>query len=122
MKWIGFRFFAAGLAAASLGGAAQDGDGPTFDHQAWNEVLSRFVDERGRVDYEALSRDREALDRYLSQIAEIGPRSTPERFPTRSHQLAYYVNAYNYGLPVDGSTLHTQRIVDEARWSTCSSV
>jgi hypothetical protein len=87
--------FVAGLAAAGLGGAAQAGDTPAFDHQNWNEVLSRFVDEQGRVDYEALARDRAALDRYLAQIAETGPRSTPERFPTQADELAYYVNAYN---------------------------
>jgi hypothetical protein len=85
----------AGLAAAGLGGAAQADDAPGFDHQDWNAVLSRFVDERGRVDYEALATDRAALDRYLAQIAEIGPRSTPEQFPTQAHELAYYVNAYN---------------------------
>jgi hypothetical protein len=85
----------AGLAVAGLGGAGQAGDAPAFDHQDWNAVLSRFVDERGRVDYEALARDRGGLDRYLTQIAEVGPRSTPEMFPTQAHELAYYVNAYN---------------------------
>jgi len=92
---MGFRLFVAGLAAAGLGGSPRAGDAATSDHQAWNAVLSRFVDERGRVDYEALARDRAALDRYLAHIAEIGPRSTPEQFPTQSHELAYYVNAYN---------------------------
>ena len=66
-----------------------------FDHQDWSAVLSRFVDERGGVDYAGLARDRAALDRYLAQIAEIGPRSTPEQFPTQWYELAYYVNAYN---------------------------
>ncbi len=95
MRKIGFKLFVAGLAAAGLGSAPQAGDAPAFGHQDWNAVLSRFVDERGRVDYEAVARDRAALDRYLAQIAEIGPRSTPELFPTQAHQLAYYVNAYN---------------------------
>jgi len=92
---IGFKLMLAGLAATGLGGAAPAGDAVAFDHGDWNEVLSRFVDAAGRVDYEALARDREPLDRYLEQIAETGPYSTPERFPTQAHELAYYVNAYN---------------------------
>ena len=76
MRKIGLQLFVAGLAAAGLGSAADDGNAPAFDHQDWSAVLSRFVDERGRVDYEALARDRENLDRYLTQIAEIGPQIT----------------------------------------------
>ncbi len=70
-------------------------DSAVFTHDDWNEVLSRFVDENGRVDYAALARDRDALDSYLAAIAEAGPRSTPDRFPTRDHELAFYINAYN---------------------------
>jgi hypothetical protein len=92
---FGFKLLVAAIVAGGLGGGLQAGDAVAFDHQAWGEVLSRFVDERGRVDYEALSRDRESLDHYLAQIAELGPRSTPERFPTRADQLAYYINSYN---------------------------
>ena len=95
MKRFGFKLFVTGIAAAALGGAGQaDGVAP-FDHGGWSGVLSAFVDERGQVDYEALAGDRAALDRYLEAIAETGPRSTPERFPTEADELAYYVNAYN---------------------------
>jgi hypothetical protein len=95
---IGFTLLVAGFAATGLGVAQAAGDSAAFDHfdhEDWNAVLTSFVDERGRVDYEALARDRARLDRYLAQIAEIGPRSTPERFPTQGHELAYYINAYN---------------------------
>jgi hypothetical protein len=95
VRAIGLKLFVAGIAASGLGGSSRAADAATFDHQAWNGVLSRFVDEHGRVDYEALERDRGDLDRYLAQIAEIGPGSTPDRFPTQPDQLAYYVNAYN---------------------------
>jgi len=95
VRRIGLGLFVAGLTAAGLGGSAQANDAATFDHRDWSAVLSRFVDERGAVDYAGLARDRAALDRYLAQIAEIGPRSAPEQFPTQAHELAYYVNAYN---------------------------
>ena len=90
-----FGFLVAGLATAGLGGTAQSDDAAAFDHRDWNAVLSSHVDENGRVDYEGLKGERATLDRYLAQIAERGPESTPELFPTQAHQLAYYINAYN---------------------------
>lgn len=66
-----------------------------FSHAEWTAVLERFVDEKGRVDYEALSRDRAGLDAWLARLARQGPKSTPSLFPTRDDRLAYYVNAYN---------------------------
>jgi len=92
---LGRTLLVAGLAAAGLGGTPQAGDAPGFDHRDWTSVLSRFVDERGQVDYAALAVDRAALDRYLERIAETGPQSTPGLFPTQEDELAYYVNAYN---------------------------
>ncbi len=75
--------------------AAAGGGDAVFTHDDWDAVLGEFVDDRGLVDYAGLARDREALDRYLAAIAEAGPESTPGRFPTRDHELAYYINAYN---------------------------
>lgn len=66
-----------------------------FDYSDWNSVVSRFVDERGLVDYDALAKDRAALDRYLAAIRTQGPESTPELFPARDDRLAYYINGYN---------------------------
>ena len=95
MEKLGFTLLVAGLATAGLGGSSQAGNTPAFDYHDWTSVLSRFVDERGQVDYAALAVDRAALDRFLKQISQAGPRSTPELFPTQEHELAYYVNAYN---------------------------
>lgn len=66
-----------------------------FSHAEWTAVLERFVDEKGRVDYEALSRDRAGLDAWLARLVRQGPKSTPALFPDRNDRLAYYVNAYN---------------------------
>ncbi|MBK6404781.1 MAG: DUF547 domain-containing protein [Holophagales bacterium] len=66
-----------------------------FSHAEWTAVLERFVDEKGRVDYEALARDRAGLDAWLARLARQGPKSNPSLFPTRDDRLAYYVNAYN---------------------------
>ncbi len=64
-------------------------------YQPWARVLEKFVNERGEVDFRALSSDRVDLDAFLDFVARASPRSTPEAFPTREAQLAYYVNAYN---------------------------
>ncbi|MEO1083474.1 MAG: DUF547 domain-containing protein [Acidobacteriota bacterium] len=66
-----------------------------FDHAPWTAVLSKFVDDRGLVDYEGLSRDRAVFDRYIRSIEAVSPASHPQRFPTTNDSLAYYLNAYN---------------------------
>lgn len=66
-----------------------------FSHAEWTAILERFVDEMGRVDYEALARDRAGLDALLARLARQGPKSTPSLFPTRNDRLAYYLDAYN---------------------------
>ncbi|ANM30443.1 hypothetical protein ABI59_13965 [Acidobacteria bacterium Mor1] len=72
-----------------------------FSHEDWARVLEARVDAQGLVDYEGLSSDREALDRYVQRIRSEGPQSTPAAFPGRDHELAYYINAYN-ALVFDG--------------------
>jgi hypothetical protein len=58
---------------------------------AWSEVLNKFVDNKGRVDFQALQRDRTALDRYVAYIANTGFDS----FPNKDELIAHHINAYN---------------------------
>lgn len=67
----------------------------TFSHADWTTVLAQHVDNRGRVSYEALAKDRAVFDRYVAAIEAQSPVSAPALFPTRNEQLAYYLNAYN---------------------------
>ena len=64
-------------------------------HADWSSVLERFVDDRGRVDFHGLSQDIEPLLRYIRYVAEFSPQSHPERFPTKNHVVAHFINAYN---------------------------
>lgn len=66
-----------------------------FSYDDWTEVLSRFVDAQGLVDYQALAKDQEVFGRYISSIEVVGPKTYPELFPTDQDRLAYYLNAYN---------------------------
>lgn len=61
-----------------------------FDHTTFSTLLSRFVDERGLVDYAGLREQRGELDRYLATLA-----SAPLCELTRPHLLALFLNAYN---------------------------
>ena len=66
-----------------------------YDDSAWGSVLESYVDDQGYVDFLSLNKDQEMLNRYLTIIRSSGPKSTPDQFPTRQHELAYYINAYN---------------------------
>ena len=65
--------------------------GPAEALQAYTRVLERFVDERGRVDFAALARDRDDLDAYVRFIAD----APLETFAPGDERLAHYINSYN---------------------------
>ena len=64
---------------------------PAQAWQAWARVLDRFVDERGEVDFAALSEDRTDLDRYVRHVADTPPNTIVDD----SERLAHLINAYN---------------------------
>src|SRR6476646_1457697 len=63
--------------------------------RAWANVLSRFVDDKGRIDFAGMAKDRHDLDVYVAWLAKVSPVSQPASFPTPESRLAYYINAYN---------------------------
>ena len=91
------------LACALLAGCAQLVPAPerapetdrAAAESAWARVLERRVDERGRVDFAGLERDRADLDRFVSWVSAVGPNNRPELFPSRAEVIAHHINAYN---------------------------
>lgn len=69
-------------------------EGDAF-HADFDSFLRRHVVERGWVDYEAATKDRADLDRYISLISTTSPDNRPELFRGDSERLAYWINAYN---------------------------
>ena len=67
----------------------------SFAHSGWDRVLKQYVNQIGEVDYAALKANRAGLDRYVMLLGESSPDNHPELFPSRAHQLAYWLNAYN---------------------------
>jgi hypothetical protein len=61
----------------------------------WTHVLTRHVDEAGRIDFVGLQSDRSGLDQVVGFVAAVDPMSAPARFPTAASRIAYYINAYN---------------------------
>lgn len=66
-----------------------------FPHGLFEQALRGRVSEDGLIDYKSLQQSRADLDAYLGYIAKVSPLSNPEVFPTRDHELAYWINAYN---------------------------
>ncbi|QDS98409.1 DUF547 domain-containing protein [Adhaeretor mobilis] len=65
-----------------------------IDHDDWDRLLKKYVDNNGMVDYrgwKANSEDTARLDKYLSNLS----RYNPEAKSTRPAQLAFWINAYN---------------------------
>ncbi len=58
-------------------------------------MLKTYVNEIGEVDYAALKAHRADLDEYIRLLAESSPENRSPLFPTRAHELAYWINAYN---------------------------
>lgn len=56
-------------------------------------VALQHVDSRGLVDVPGLTKDREALDRFIASMAKTSPLSTPDRFPDVEDRIAFWLNA-----------------------------
>lgn len=69
-----------------------------FSHRPFEALLERYVDDSGNVAYHRWhdnAADVAQLDAYLAAVARYSPDATPERFPSRADELAYWIYAYN---------------------------
>lgn len=65
-----------------------------INHDGFDQLLKKYVDVNGRVNYRAWHQsraDREALKSYLESLS----RANPDQSATREARLAYWINAYN---------------------------
>ncbi|WP_421764006.1 DUF547 domain-containing protein [Ekhidna sp.] len=60
-------------------------------HNAFDQLLQKYVDDEGMVNYKGLKAERSELKSYLSTLENNAPRKTW----TRDQKLAYWINAYN---------------------------
>ncbi|MCA1582466.1 MAG: DUF547 domain-containing protein [Acidobacteria bacterium] len=81
--------------AAAPAGAAAPATTTADADKTWARVLSKYVDDSGRIDFAGVAKDRADLDAYVAWIGRVSPANTPASFPTKESKLAYYLNAYN---------------------------
>jgi hypothetical protein len=70
----------------------------SFSHANLEALLHAYVDDGGRVDYESWhssAKDVAMLRSYLAAVSLYSPDNAPQRFATRSEELAYWVYGYN---------------------------
>ena len=87
-------FNSKGLPTPDVKDAARAGvenDQPKVDHGTWNELLKKYVQEDGMVNYQGFKKDRENLDEYLKMLSE----QDPDDSWSTNEVLAYYINLYN---------------------------
>jgi len=61
----------------------------TFDHSTFDQVLKKYVDDKGLVDYNSIAQEK----RFTEYIQSL-QRAKVEEF-SRDGQLAFWINAYN---------------------------
>lgn len=61
------------------------------DYQVYNDLLQKYVNEEGFVDYEGMLEEKSQLEKFLSQISYHPPADNW----SREQKLAYWINAYN---------------------------
>jgi hypothetical protein len=70
----------------------------SFSHEVFEELLHTFVDGDGNVDYERWHSSAESVTRlesYLAAVSLFSPDNAPDRFSTRTEELAYWIYGYN---------------------------
>lgn len=61
------------------------------DHNKWDDLLNKYVDDKGMVDYKNLIGDTPKLETYLAQLSMFMPDESWEDH----EKLAYWINVYN---------------------------
>ena len=64
----------------------------------WDGLLHKYVDDKGRVDYNALHNSADDMKKFealFAAVAASGPKSHPDQYKGKNAQKAYYLDAYN---------------------------
>ena len=92
-RWIGAALLVLILAGCSIAPRTFQPADPIapelVSHHVWDRIVQAHVHD-GQVDYPALQAGG-LLDGYLRELNRIDPT----KLPTRRHQLAFWINAYN---------------------------
>jgi Protein of unknown function, DUF547 len=70
---------------------AETSEKKVIDHSVYEALLKLYVDDNGKVDYDAFTKDKAKLDEYLASLAEIDFAS----LASDDERNALHINAYN---------------------------
>jgi len=62
-----------------------------FSHEAFDQLLQKYVNDAGKVNYKGLKADKATLDAYCKLLAD----NPVQEAWSRNEKLAYWINAYN---------------------------
>lgn len=65
----------------------------SLSHDKWDQLLKKYVDGHGNVDYKNFKNDVDQLNNYLEYLAKNPISNTAQK----EERLAYYINLYNAG-------------------------
>lgn len=60
-------------------------------HQQWDNLVKKYVDRNGLVNYKGFQKDKGELNDYLKTLSDNSPQSSW----SKDEQKAYWINAYN---------------------------
>src|SRR4051812_7174332 len=60
-----------------------------FPWGEWDALLKKYVDGKGRVDYNAI--DKGAFEKVFAAVAASSPKKTPDKYPSKNAQKAFYI-------------------------------
>jgi hypothetical protein len=105
-KWVAALLFAAVpigvFGSASVAGAstvkpsdeAVKEAGDKFDFALWDELLHKYVDTKGRVDYKKLKASADDMKKLDKLYAQVGAQKL-DALPSKNAKQAFMLNAYN---------------------------
>ncbi|WP_148232089.1 DUF547 domain-containing protein [Maribacter sp. HTCC2170] len=65
----------------------------SLNHDAWDQLVKKHVDDKGNVDYKRFKEDAEQLNGYIDFLS----KNPISRTAKKEERLAYYINLYNAG-------------------------
>ena len=68
-----------------------DVSGQKNKHTRWDQMLEKYVDTLGQVDYQNWLTEKDQLDAYLQTLEKLPPLEQA----SKEAKLAYWINAYN---------------------------
>ena len=63
----------------------------SVDHSKFDQLLKKYVNEKGLIDYKAWKASQTGLNQYLAQLSANPPAASW----SKAEQMAYWINAYN---------------------------